>query len=48
MTTATFLLRFRPIFSQTNTVSLHCGVWGVDCVPPQAYNVSVIMVACER
>ena len=24
-------------------VGLHCGIWGVDCTPGQAYNVSVIM-----
>jgi len=44
----------RPFFattallSQTNTFELLCGVWVIDCVPPQAYNVFVIMAPCER
>jgi hypothetical protein len=36
------------LLSQTNICGLHCGVWVIDCVSWQAYNVCVIMVSCER
>jgi len=36
------------LLSPTNILGLHCGVWVIDCVSWQAYNVCVIMVSCER
>jgi len=31
-----------------NTFGLPYGVWVIDCAPPQAYNVFVIIAPCKR
>jgi len=32
----------------SHTFGLHCGGWVVDCTSRQGYNVSVVIVPCER
>jgi hypothetical protein len=44
----TFLFCDSPLLSQHNTFGRHCGVWVLDYESLQGYNVSVILVPCER
>jgi hypothetical protein len=43
----TYLFCDSTRLSQTNSFSLHCAVWGVDCVPWQAYNVPMGLAPCK-
>jgi hypothetical protein len=39
---------FETLACSHNKFGLHYRVWVIDCAPPQAYNVSVIIVLFER